>query len=102
MWTDRRIVLAGIAPSPARLEAAAYDPRKPGWKRLDPPIPRAHPPAEVTMVATQGSVLLWSVWARITRRPGYVYGTSGVDVFRSCPARTLLTSSTLALALVPS
>jgi hypothetical protein len=76
VWTGRLVVVAGVAGS--RLEAASYDPATGRWRRQDPPLPAAHPPIDVAMVATVGRVIIWSLWGRTG--PGSSTGYSGVDV----------------------
>ena len=79
VWTGRLVVVAGVEGS--RLEAASYDPADGQWRRQDPPLPAAHPPIDVAMVATADRVIVWSLWGRMQQTgPGSFTGYSGVDV----------------------
>jgi hypothetical protein len=79
VWTGRLVVVAGVEGS--RLEAASYDPADGRWRRQDPPLPAAHPPIDVAMVATADRVIVWSLWERMQQTgPGSFTGYSGVDV----------------------
>jgi hypothetical protein len=78
-WTGRLVVVAGVEGS--RLEVASYDPATGRWRRQDPPLPAAHPPLGVGMVAAAGRVIVWSLWGRMQQTgPGSFTGYSGVDV----------------------
>jgi hypothetical protein len=79
VWTGRLVVVAGVEGS--RLEAASYDPADGRWRRQDPPLPAAHPPIDVAMVATADRVIVWSLWGRMQQTgPGSFTGYSGGDV----------------------
>jgi hypothetical protein len=84
VWTGTRVILAGMGNSRTQaLEIAGYNPATNTWSRLAPPTGAAHPTMGIAIVATNDSVLLWSLWGRGQRIGPRTYTEhSGVDVFR--------------------
>jgi hypothetical protein len=86
VWSGGRVVVATIAGDfvhGTTLATAAYDPADDEWSTIPLTPPPGHGAAAVEMVATRGSVVLWSLWSRsheYSRGNFTIY--SGVDVFR--------------------
>lgn len=71
------------------LQVAGYDPATDTWSRLQPPISPRHPPLDVSIVATNQGVILWSLWGRAAKTGANTYALySGVDVYRLGPSDT--------------
>ncbi|MHB8694296.1 MAG: Kelch repeat-containing protein [Solirubrobacteraceae bacterium] len=82
VWTGSHVLLAGVTQR-GSVEAASLDARTGRWTRVDPLVPREHPPVTIALVATRSSVLLWSLWSRTKQTgPRSFEGFSGIDVFR--------------------
>jgi len=78
VWTGRDVVLAGVNVSGNRLGVASYNPAANRWQMITPRLPAGHPAQDVTLVATPGRLILWSLWSR--RSKGGFSGYAGVDV----------------------
>ena len=81
VWTGREVILAGVnhVHHPT-MSVAAYDPATNHWQMITPRLPAGHPSSLVTMTATRGRVILWSLWFHIHRFKNGLSLRSGVDV----------------------
>ena len=90
VWTGRRVIVAGMTRGNPTLQVAGYDPATDTWSRLQPPISPRHPPLDVSIVATNQGVILWSLWGRAAKTGADTYALySGVDVYRLGPSEHL-------------
>lgn len=86
VWTGRDVILAAAQPQPGRLEhpgrlaVAAYDPATGHWQVITPRLPASHPARYLSMVATTGRVILWSLWGQVNTSNHAAGDHAGVDV----------------------
>jgi len=85
-WTGRDVILAAAQPNPGRLQhpgrlaVAAYDPATGHWQVITPRLPARHPARYLSMVATTGRVILWSLWDQVNTSNHAASDHAGVDV----------------------
>jgi hypothetical protein len=78
-WTGQVIVVAGVRSG--QISAAALDPATGRWTLLlGPVLPARHPARYLSIVATPGRVILWSLWDRVVPGNGGFADYAGVDV----------------------